>query len=65
MADRPVLVEEKVETQDVKITPEMVLAGLSAFEWYSGSTDPEYLVRKIYTAMHAVSCVPACSDECL
>ena len=50
MADRPVPDEDE-KTQDVEITPEMVAAGLSAFEWHSESVDPTFLVGQIYSAM--------------
>lgn len=48
MADRPV--------KEVEITPAMIEAGeelLMQFEW--GWSDPEEYVRKIYSAMRAVS----------
>ena len=50
--DRPVFVEE-VEAQDVEITAEMLAAGLSAYEWFSKSVDPGYLVEQVYIAMVA------------
>jgi hypothetical protein len=53
MADRPVLDGEKVETQDVEITPEMLRAGLTAFEHLSESTPDFLLVEVIYKAMAA------------
>ena len=46
---------DRPDSQEVEITPEMVAAGLSAYEWHAESVDPEYLIKKVYTAMAAVS----------
>ena len=51
MADRPILGVEKVEVQDVEITPEMVEAGISCFEEFCETFPAEQLVKAIYTAM--------------
>ena len=55
MADRPVLVDVDDGSQDVEITPEMVAAGISAFEWFAESVDPGYLVAQVYIAMARAS----------
>ena len=51
--DRPVLdgAIETVAAQGVEITPEMVSAGVGAFDFYSRSVDSFYLVEQVYIAM--------------
>lgn len=41
--------------RSVEITPEMVSAGVQAFDMYVESADPWFLVKQIYSAMDALN----------
>jgi hypothetical protein len=46
------MIEERDRPETVMvITPQMIEAGVEAFDHFSGSYDPWMLVRAIYTAM--------------
>ena len=46
------------QSDSVEVTPEMIKAGVAAFETWSGSCHDEMLVAQVYSAMNAAQSDP-------
>ena len=51
------------ETEYLAISPEMVSAGVLAFERWSGSVDEYFLVEQVYIAMKTIESLAAFSSR--
>lgn len=63
MADRPVSIQEQSESQEVEITSEMLLAGVTVLEQESETRDHWSLAARVYRAMTDAAPFPRRSEQ--